>query len=125
REQVDSRFFHTSRDEHPAAFDLFHCDRDVWILEEARRRCRELLFELQRGETLRFHVVHEWERDLAIWPNHDVCRQILLAPECDRQNVVQADHVIGRQSDCRRGGGTESFLKRTTLLTEDPSACDD
>ena len=42
-------------------------------------------------------VVQQRQRNLAVGPNHDVGRHVLFPPEHDRQHVLGADDVAGRQ----------------------------
>jgi hypothetical protein len=65
-------------------------------------------------EALRHDVVDERKRDAAVRPHRHVVRQILLAPDDDREHIFWADNVAGWKLHAgrHRGSGRDSRRRR-------------
>jgi hypothetical protein len=85
--------------------NLRHDDGGVGIVDERCGRGQQDAAQLVGGEAGRLDFVQQRQRDAAVGTDHDVGRQILFAPEADREAVVHADDVAGRQRGRAAGRG--------------------
>src|SRR6476620_16882 len=96
-ELIDAGLLDLTRNEHLAAVDLLHDDRRVWILDVVRGFVVDAHPQLLRSEACCLDVVQQRCRDLAVRPDGDVARHVLVAPEQDGEDILRPDDVAGRR----------------------------